>query len=485
MTTTARTFPAFAKTLELDSGSRLLIEEFQAAFVADIDKGVPEAWLVIPEGNGKTTLLAAFILWHLQTTPFASVPVAASTRDQAMLLYRQAKGFVLRANLPGFLCQDGTRRILYGPGVETVRSGAKATSMAQIFAADAGGGDGVIPTLAVIDEPHRQKNMDLYLVWSGKLGKRAGQLVIISTAGEPNSEFEEMRAAIRQGAEEIAREGCFARYRHGGIVLHEYAVPETGDVEDLALVKAANPLSSITVDTLAEKRNRPTMTLDHWRRFTCNMPTRPISSAITEREWADARGEGIPEGEPIWLGCDPALKHDAYALVPYWEATPEDRRFGPATLIEPPGHEMVPRWQIENAIAAIHARNPIHTLVLDTLAAPGADIAREFCETNGISVMERGTGLPAQAVDYVRFMEALRNGWLTHSGDAGLTRHALNAIARMLPRGDYVFERPLASRKAQDQHRRRIDALDAAAMVHSVASVRLSSVYDERGALAV
>ena len=65
--------------------------------------------------------------------------------------------------------------------------------MIQIFAADAGHGDGVIPTLAVIDEPHRQDNMDLYLTWSGKLGKRAGQLLLISTAGEPGSEFEETR----------------------------------------------------------------------------------------------------------------------------------------------------------------------------------------------------------------------------------------------------------------------------------------------------
>ena len=481
----ARDFPTFAKTLELDNGSPLEVETFQSRFVADIDDGFPEAWLIIPEGNGKTTLLAAFILWHLQTTPFASVPVAASTRDQAMLLYRQAKGFVYRSALPGFLCQDGTRRILYGADVGTVRSGAQATSMAQIFAADAGGGDGVIPTLAVIDEPHRQKNMDLYLVWSGKLGKRAGQLVIISTAGEPNSEFEEMRAAIRQDAGEVERDGCFSRFVNEGIVLHEYAVPETGDVEDLALVKAANPLSSITVETLKAKRSRPTMTLDHWRRFTCNMPTRSIASAITEREWEAARGEGIPAGEPIWLGVDPALKHDAYALVPYWERTPEDRRFGPATLIEPPGHDSIATWEVENALVAIHARNTIHTIVIDTLGAPGSDIVREFCDTNGVSLLERGTGLVGQATDYARFMEALRKGWLSHSGDPALTRHALNAIARLLPRGDYIFERPVASRRSQDQHRKRIDALDAAAMVHSVASIRSASVYDERGVIAV
>jgi phage terminase large subunit-like protein len=481
----AKTFAAFAKTLELDSGSPLIVEDFQAAFVEDVDAGNPEVWLIIPEGNGKTTLLAAFVLWHLQTTPYASVPVAAATRDQAMLLYRQAKGFVLRNDLPGFLCQDGTRRILYSDKVKGMRTGHLATSMAQIFAADVAGGDGIIPTLAIIDEPHRQKHMGLYLTWSGKLGKRSGQLVIISTSGEPNSEFEAMRAQIRQDAAEVEREGCFSRYANNGVVLHEWAVPETADVEDLELVKAANPLSTITIETLTKKRHSPTMTLDHWKRFTCNMPTRSVEAAITEIEWANASGEGIPEGETIWLGVDPALKHDSFALVPYWEASPEDRRFGPATIIEPPGHDMIPTWQIEQALHDIHMRNTIHTVVLDALEAPGADIVREFCETElGISVLERGTGLVAQATDYVRFMEALRRGWLTHSGDPGLTRHALNAIARRLPRGDYVFERPVASRSAKDQNRRRIDALDAAAMVHSIASAQ-HSVYDDRGLIAI
>jgi len=478
-----RTFAAFAKTLQLDSGSPLLIEDFQKAFVEDVDAGHPEVWLIIPEGNGKTTLLAAFLLWHLQTKEFASVPVAAATRDQAMVLYRQAKGFVLRNELPRFLCQDGTRRILYG--TNGIRYGQAATSLAQIFAADVAGGDGIIPTLAIIDEPHRQKHMGLYLTWQGKLAKRSGQLAIISTAGEPNSEFEDMRAQIRNEAEEVQREGCFARYFNNGIVLHEWAVPETADVEDLELVKAANPLSTITVETLRKKRNAPTMNLDHWRRFTCNMPTRSVESAITEIEWENARGEGIPEGEPIWLGVDPALKHDSFALVPYWEASPEDRRFGPATILEPPGSDMIPTWRIEEALYNIHAKNTIHTVVLDALEAPGADVVREFCETElGISVLERGTGLVAQATDYVRFMEALRRGWLTHSGDPGLTRHALNAIARVLPRGDYVFERPVASRRAKDQNRRRIDALDAAAMVHSIASSQ-HSVYDDRGLIAI
>jgi hypothetical protein len=45
-------------------------------------------------------------------------------------------------------------------------------------------------------------------------------------------------------------------------------------------------------------------------------------------------------------------------------------------------------------------------------------------------------------------MDALRNGWLLHSGDAGLTSHVLNAIAAILPLGDAKFERPSQTRQS-------------------------------------
>jgi hypothetical protein len=51
-----------------------------------------------------------------------------------------------------------------------------------------------------------------------------------------------------------------------------------------------------------------------------------------------------------------------------------------------------------------------------------------------------------------------------------MTRHALNAIARPLPQGDSRFDRPSQTRMSSEQDRRVIDALTAAAMVHSLAS---------------
>src|SRR5689334_5713242 len=90
-------FRAWAKRLTLDNGKPFELEPFQEAFLKDFFSGYRESWLLVPEGNGKTTLLAALALYHVEHVPSAWVPVAASARDQAQILYRQAAGFVQRA----------------------------------------------------------------------------------------------------------------------------------------------------------------------------------------------------------------------------------------------------------------------------------------------------------------------------------------------------------------------------------------------------
>jgi phage terminase large subunit-like protein len=455
-------FASWAARLTLDNGKPFELEPFQRSFLEDVFSGYPECWFVVPEGNGKTTLLAAFLLYHADTTPEAAVAVAAASRDQAMVLYRQARGFTLRNKLKQFVCHNGLRRI--------VHSGNDA--LIQIFAADASTGDGIIPTLCVIDEPHRHKNLELYLTWSGKLDKRDSQLIAISTAGEPGSEFEEARERIRQSATEIVRDGAHVRALGPGTALHEWALPEDGDPTDMHQVKAANPFSGMTVDKLAAKRERPTMTETHWRRFTCNMPTRSDLAAIAEREWFEAGEAVIPAGEEIWAGLDCGWRWDTTALVPYWMPEPVNRVLGPATILVPPRDgTSLDIFKIEHALAALHDRNAIHTLVMDISDA--RDVAEWAQQELGCEVVERGTGLPGQVLDYERFMEALRNGWLHHCDDPGLTRHVLNAVSRILPRGDAVFARPAEARRAQGQDRRVIDALVAAAMVHSVAVAAL------------
>jgi phage terminase large subunit-like protein len=468
-------FRAWAAGLILDSGKPWTIEPFQEEFLADVFSGFRECWLVVPEGNGKSTLVAGLALYHTEFTPDAWVPIAASSRDQARIMYRQAKGFVSRSPmLEGkFRCYDGYRKIDFG-GKVGVRSQTGrpegGTATIEVFASDERTGDGIIPSMCIVDELHRHRSLDLYETWRGKLGKRNAQILTISTAGEPGAPFEETREKIRQSASELTREATFVRAASEQLVLHEWAVPEGGDIEDMNLVAAANPFSGVTAETLAADFASPTMTEGHWRRFKCNLPTRSEFAAIQEGEWFAARSqEEIPAGQPIWAGLDVGWKWDTTALVPLWWRDTEFRLLGPARILTPPRDgSSLESWRVERAIIELHERNPVETVVMDTSRAE--QLAQWIADELGADVVDRAQTNVKAVEDYDRFMEALREGWLRHAGDAGLTRHALNAIARVLPHGDARFDRPSKSQKGSAQQDMRVwDALAAASMVHSVA----------------
>ena len=207
-------FSAWASDLILDNEEPWLLEPFQEKFIADVFSNIRTAWMVVPEGNGKTTLMAGLALYHCQHIVSAWVPIAASSREQAQIMFRQAVGLIYRSPVitDVFKAQEGNRRI-------------KCESMdsrIQVLAADERTGDGIIPTLALIDELHRHRDLALYRTWLGKLRKRNAQLLVISTAGEVGSEFEEERRRMRRDLANVTHEGrTFTRAASASAVMHE------------------------------------------------------------------------------------------------------------------------------------------------------------------------------------------------------------------------------------------------------------------------
>ena len=427
--------------------------------------------MVVPEGNAKTTLLGGIALYHADHTPGAEVVLGASSRDQCEWLHRQAAGFVERT--PGlkkrFRVFHGFRRI------KALRTNGRI----QVFAADERTGDGVIFTLALLDELHRHRDLRLYRTWRGKTRKRGGQVAAISTAGEPDSEFEQIRARVKQEAEEIHRDGAYTRAAGAGMVLHDYSVPADGDVEDMGQVKAANPLSTITVGTLTEDRGSPTMTGTHWRRFKCNQAVRSVESAVDESEWEAAGIDEpelssevcwpIPKGKPIWVGFDAGWKWDCSALNPLWWRDREYRLLGVPKILTPPrdGTSLDPKL-VKQAFREINERNPVEVVVMDESRAE--DIAGWLKdEFPNLKVVPYGQGNSMKATAAERFLEGLRQGWLKQPRYPEFTRHVLNAVSRTLPDGRVRFDRPSTSRSASKQEIRVWDSLDAASMVHASA----------------
>jgi phage terminase large subunit-like protein len=324
-------FEGWARRLVLDSGESWRLEPYQLDFVEDVFGGRPENWQVVPEGNGKTTLIGGLGSYALRFAEDANIPIAASTRDQAKIMYRQAKGLLRRSSLLGpenadedgfwFEAFDGYRRIDLRTSGRTKRG--EVVGFMEVHAADSGSGDGVIPyPFAILDELHRHKNLELYRTWLGKHQKRGGRVIAISTAGAPGSEFEETRMAIRSRGQQERRSRTFLRVVGPGLVLHEHAVPEDADVNDLELVAEANPFSGITVQTLTEKRASLTMTDAHWRRFTCNIAAQTEAELfIDPAAWkacGPAEGEEpvlFPDEGEVCVGADGSRTWDTTVLA--------------------------------------------------------------------------------------------------------------------------------------------------------------------------
>jgi hypothetical protein len=470
-------FRKYVGGLVFDDGEQREPQDWQLQVVADVFRGFPETWLIVPEGNGKSTLLAQLALYGADFSDSPWIPVGASSAKQARIIYDQAAGFVERTAWleARFKC--------FG-GYKLIRSLANGGIGIEVFAAEAKTGDGVIPfPFAIVDELHRHDDLRLYGLWKGKLRKRGGQILTISTAGEPDTAFENTRDEIRRRATKRERVGGHLRAEGPGLVLHEWMVGSDEECADMAAVKAANPLWSITEETLAEDFASPTMDLGDWKRLKCNRPTRSVSSAITDKEWDDAQTDvEIPEGAPVDVGLDIAFKWDTTAFVPLYRAS-SFRLLGPATILVPPrdGSSLHPDV-LKAAAMDLTELYRVETFVVDMHQAE--DIAHWIEDELGVPVIDHDHRRATTHVeDYSAFMDGLRNGTLKHTGDQELRTHVLHAIAHRLPGGDYRFRRPSESRGSKrDQDRRVIDALSAAAMVvqHSTREAPKSSVYEER-----
>jgi len=410
-------FRRWTRELVLDSGEPWVLEPFQARFAADVFSGVPEAWLLLPEGNAKTTLVAGFALYHLQFYEGARVPAAASSRDQAEWLYQAAAGFVERSETLErlFRCQEGYRRI---------RCDSMGSRL-QIFAADSRTGDGVIPTLCLVDELHRHRNLDLYRTWRGKLLKRDGQIVAISTAGDPAGEFEATREKVRTEARSVASKGAFSRIVGEGIIVHEYAVPEKASVDDMVWVKRANPLKAITVSALRAKRKSSTMTEGHWRRYVCGRPSQEIPW-IDPEVWDGLKVDigRVVEGERVWCAVDVGT-NPAIAL-----AAPRDGEAAAVRVEIFDGDVLLER--IEARLAHLAELYDVREIAYDRV---GFQRSAELLEAQGLPLVEIPHSPERISIVSQTLHRLVQTGSVHHDGDPVLRTQVVSAVTKETERG--------------------------------------------------
>lgn len=281
---TAADFRRFCKRIGYE------LERHQHAIARAAFAPEPELLCLIPRGNWKTTTLALLAVHHLLTVERPAVYCAASSREQARVLFEAARDF---ASHPAIADEITPRHLEL----------RVADGFMRALAADALKIHGLTPSLAIIDEYHAHPNDAVYTALRTAILKRPGaRLVTISTAPE-SAETPLGRLRARALAQpHVTRSGAFTEAHGSAIRLLEWAVPD--DVEPTpAQALRANPASSITLAALRDQREAVSELA--WLRFHCNRIAGREGAWLPPGAWQACEGETYFEpGERIWIGAD-------------------------------------------------------------------------------------------------------------------------------------------------------------------------------------
>lgn len=456
-------FAKFCATLTLDSGKKFRLESFQRTLLRDYFHGVTETVVILPKKNGKTTLLSALALYHLKKTPQAECVIAASSRDQAKILFNQAAKMVKASGLEGeFDVKSGYREIRYQGDENCVM---------RVLAADAHTADGVIPTLALVDELHRHKSAELYGVFTDGLGPRDGQIITISTAGsDPESPLGVIRdQAYEHGVERVGPYRC-AGSPDGSFVLHEWALEESDDLDDMELVAEANPASWQSPQALARRRKSPSMTPWRWKRFACGIWTDVEEPWIDEAEWDACRGEVLLDRASHWtLGIDIGQVFDSSGVVTVGMV--DGKLHVRSRIWSPEPGRPITIGEVEAHVMREAETGRVREIGYDPMRF---NRSAEVLEERGLRMIEfpqsHSRMVPASNTLY----DLIREGNIVHDGGSLFKQHVMAGVAAETDQGWRISKK---------KSKAKIDALIALAIAADLA-VRLDepkrSVYEDR-----
>ena len=277
----------------------LALEPFQEVIADALTGPEHEVVILLPRGQGKTSLVAALALQHLPATPAAAVYCAAASREQARILFEAADRYARQLNDDHVVHRHLELRWCDDPDQSKVFS-----RHLRVLAADAPRLHGLTPTLAVIDELHAHRDDEVYLALKTAALKTPGaRLVVISTAGQgADTPLGRLRARAL-GQPDVHTDGAFTDARGGGLRMLEWAVPQDADVDNPTIVKQANPASWITEEALAGQRQAvPDLA---YRRYHCNQWGSGEGAWLPPGAWNKCVGDPrFTDGEPIVIAAD-------------------------------------------------------------------------------------------------------------------------------------------------------------------------------------
>lgn len=275
-----------------------------------------EVYLEVPRKNAKSTLSSGVALYMLTADgeQGAEIYSAATTRDQARIVFDDAKGMAERT--PDLRTYLGVAILTHSITV------AHTSSKFSPLAAEASTQDGLNVHFACLDELHAHKKRDLYDVIDTARGAREQSLLwIITTAGSDRSGIcYERRTHITKVLDRvIADETTF------GVI---YTIDDDDDPFEPSSWAKANPnwLVSVLRDDMeaaARKASIMPSALNNFLTKRLNVWVSGESPWMDMRAWERCADTSLQlsdfAGEKCWAGLDLAQKKDFAALCLVFE----------------------------------------------------------------------------------------------------------------------------------------------------------------------
>lgn len=452
------------------AGEPLVLLPFQRKLLKDLfvlrrdgRRRYRQALVGLPRKNGKSAIGSGVALYGLFDEPGAEVYSCAGDKDQARIVFGEAKKSVEAS-------KDLSARFkVYRDAIEYPARSA----VYRVLSAEAYSKEGLNPSLVVFDELHVQPNDELWNTMNLGSGAREQPLVLaITTAGVKTD---------GTGTDSL----CYRLWQYGRQVeagetsdpsffFRWWGAPPGADHTDPKVWRAANPALGkflFLEDFEATVRRTPE---NEFRTKRLNQWVSSAQAWLPGGTWARCADPSreIATGAEVVLGFDGSFNNDSTALV---VCTTSDAHLDVVEAWERPvgaGHDwQVPIVDVEDAIRRACRRWQVREIVCDPFRWARS---YQILQAEGLPVVEFPQS-PARMVPATqRFYEAVVNQTLTHSGDPSLARHIENCVLRVDARGARLSKESKSSS-------RKIDLAVASVMAYERAMQTSSdSVYEER-----
>lgn len=448
-------FLAFAdKFLRVPKGTgaktKLRLRPWQIEIAEDVlDSGARTVGLMLPRGQGKTTLNAAIALYCFFTWgEGANVVIFAVDERQAGLAFSVARRMVELDDDLSSRCHVYRDRLVI----------PLTDSTFQVMPASPAAAEGLDFVVAIVDEAG-VVNRDLFDVVQLAQGKREKSvLVAIGTPG-PNLD-DQVLLSLRQYAIENP-DDLSLRWREFSAAGFEHHPADCAHCWELA-----NPALDdfLHRDALVALLPPKTREATYRRARLCQLPPDHDGAFLPAGVWDGlSTGEPVPDGAEVVISLDGSFSDDTTALLIATVST--EPHFDTLAVWENDGTEgyRVPIADVEQKIRDACRTWKVVEIIYDPFRFTRTGQA---LEAEGLPIVEfphSPSRLTAATTD---LYSAAVNGKLTHSGDPKLAAHIGAAVIVEDSRGMRL------SKASRSRTARKIDLAACLVMAHSRATWR-------------